>query len=243
MNISGLLRAGFALVCTGFALSATALPITYNFEGMATGGTFVGQTLQGSFTFDVSLMPTPALGNDSTFNQFSGQQPAGQPAPVTAAVTFSGGQFFSLGGGTAFNDGSVVVRKNDCLGISCSSRIDSYGVSGRSVDLDSAALLFRLFVTDFNLADGPGIFPDATAGLDLTQPVNWLANGASVTGIVGLGTDLGFGTTSLGGPYADFTLTSITPVPEPEIYAMLAAGLGLMGWVGRRKKLKESAAA
>jgi hypothetical protein len=28
----------------------------------------------------------------------------------------------------------------------------------------------------------------------------------------------------------------ITPVPEPEIYAMMAAGLGLMGWVARRRK-------
>jgi hypothetical protein len=27
-----------------------------------------------------------------------------------------------------------------------------------------------------------------------------------------------------------------SPVPEPEIYAMLAAGLGLMGWTARRRK-------
>jgi len=27
-----------------------------------------------------------------------------------------------------------------------------------------------------------------------------------------------------------------TPIPEPEIYAMLGAGLGLMGWVARRRK-------
>lgn len=27
-----------------------------------------------------------------------------------------------------------------------------------------------------------------------------------------------------------------TPVPEPEIYAMMGFGLGLLGWVGRRRK-------
>jgi hypothetical protein len=38
------------------------------------------------------------------------------------------------------------------------------------------------------------------------------------------------------------TLTILTPVPEPEIYAMMGLGLGLLGWAGRRNRLKESAA-
>jgi len=37
--------------------------------------------------------------------------------------------------------------------------------------------------------------------------------------------------------------TVVAAVPEPEIYAMMAVGLGLMGWVGRRKRLKEAASA
>ena len=36
---------------------------------------------------------------------------------------------------------------------------------------------------------------------------------------------------------------NVSPVPEPEIYAMMGVGLGLLGWVARRKKSKESAAA
>jgi len=31
------------------------------------------------------------------------------------------------------------------------------------------------------------------------------------------------------------------PVPEPEIYAMMGVGLGSLGWMGRRKKLKAAA--
>jgi len=38
-----------------------------------------------------------------------------------------------------------------------------------------------------------------------------------------------------GGSYGG-TLQVTTPVPEPEIYAMMAAGLGIMGWIGRRRK-------
>lgn len=36
---------------------------------------------------------------------------------------------------------------------------------------------------------------------------------------------------------ATFQLTTaVTAVPEPEIYAMVGLGLGMMGWVGRRRK-------
>jgi hypothetical protein len=38
------------------------------------------------------------------------------------------------------------------------------------------------------------------------------------------------------------SFASVAAVPEPEIYAMMGIGLGLMGWVGRRKRLKESVA-
>jgi hypothetical protein len=39
---------------------------------------------------------------------------------------------------------------------------------------------------------------------------------------------------------ADFTAPVMTPVPEPEIYAMLGAGLGLMGWVARRRRQRNA---
>ncbi len=38
------------------------------------------------------------------------------------------------------------------------------------------------------------------------------------------------------GQIPNTTAFSITPVPEPETYAMMLAGLGLMGWVARRRK-------
>jgi probable HAF family extracellular repeat protein len=36
---------------------------------------------------------------------------------------------------------------------------------------------------------------------------------------------------------------AVTGIPEPETYAMLLAGLGLLGWQARRRKLREAAAA
>lgn len=36
---------------------------------------------------------------------------------------------------------------------------------------------------------------------------------------------------------------NVSPVPEPEIYALLGVGLGFLGWAARRKKSKENTAA
>jgi hypothetical protein len=49
-----------------------------------------------------------------------------------------------------------------------------------------------------------------------------------------------FVTLTTSATWAKFTEVT-SPVPEPEIYAMLGMGLGLMGWAARRRKLKETA--
>ena len=48
---------------------------------------------------------------------------------------------------------------------------------------------------------------------------------------------------SAGGSNGGSNTGSVAAIPEPEIYAMMGAGLGLIGWIGRRKKLGRSAAA
>lgn len=66
----------------------------------------------------------------------------------------------------------------------------------------------------------------------------------------GSGSDVAgtFPLTNFFGPAADRNFFSagnmvVAVVPEPEIYAMMGLGLGLIGWMGRRKKLKEVPAA
>ncbi len=61
---------------------------------------------------------------------------------------------------------------------------------------------------------------------------------ANVTSI-GIPTDAFNGGDTIG--IDNFAITSaaqVTPVPEPEIYAMVGMGLGLMGWVRWRRKLQ-----
>ena len=49
-------------------------------------------------------------------------------------------------------------------------------------------------------------------------------------------TNLAFNQTNPTGLRVEFQSSSVTAIPEPEIYAMLAAGLGLMGFVARRRQ-------
>lgn len=66
---------------------------------------------------------------------------------------------------------------------------------------------------------------------------NWVIYSVQVVGTGGLD-QLKFQATgtsdSYGGSLDAISIT--TPVPEPEIYAMMVAGLGLMGFVARRRK-------
>jgi hypothetical protein len=90
------------------------------------------------------------------------------------------------------------------------------------------------------LADGqqhrfrrPGVhghqprFPVTNGDQSFNQSVQFTAlAGAKITSLVFSSTDNAFES-------ANF---SITPIPEPETYALMMAGLGVMGFVARRRR-------
>lgn len=45
-----------------------------------------------------------------------------------------------------------------------------------------------------------------------------------------------FGTAAIGGIYSGNVQVAAAPIPEPETYAMLLAGMGLLGFIARRRK-------
>jgi hypothetical protein len=115
-----------------------------------------------------------------------------------------------------------------------------------------------------NNANGPAFpvwFDIAVAGGDIAGWAIYLEGGVPGFGfpLISLGGTLagthGFttGDFSAWGPYASGSTSRVgswtsptspvAAIPEPEAYVMLTVGLGLIGWAGRRKKLKECAAA
>lgn len=81
-------------------------------------------------------------------------------------------------------------------------------------------------------ANGGPWSPNTSIGL-IGQNMSVLGNTYSFV----LGYNDSAGLASLG-DWDDFVVgvNFASPAPEPEVYGMLAAGLGLLGWVGRRRK-------
>jgi hypothetical protein len=78
--------------------------------------------------------------------------------------------------------------------------------------------------------------------LESEQPVPANTNNDGIYGIFNLGTSIYAGIDSYNGDQVFASVNeSVAAVPEPETYAMLLAGLGLLGFMARRRKQKYAA--
>ena len=148
---------------------------------------------------------------------------------------------------TAFAAGGGVVGAGSFL--------DTYLFSLATSGLQESSVVVAINLFTSNIANGSySLFSTADYGaatfLDDVQRGSWSFDGTSgstVNTVTNLASgNYYFAVSGVGGAGGGQYLlnSSVTaPIPEPEIYAMLGVGLGLLGWVGRRKKLKEAAAA
>lgn len=105
--------------------------------------------------------------------------------------------------------------------------------NGPPVDPYGATNWFSMNGTDIDYSNFGTLAPLRTASLYYDQSHSY--SDASINGVA----LVGHGAFDAG----RWSLTSVTPVPEPETYAMLLAGLGLLGFAARRRKQKVAAAA
>jgi len=146
---------------------------------------------------------------------------------------------YSLIAGTAFYTGAVGAMKVDAL-----ERFATALLPSVNTKMESGAFQLALWEIvgessgSYTLDSGNFVVGAASNGAkELAQ--TWLTNlnsGAYSANAMTLGVwkDVGGRTQDLG---------LFTPaIPEPEIYAMMGIGLGLLGWAARRRKLKDAAA-
>jgi len=94
--------------------------------------------------------------------------------------------------------------------------------------------LFNTLTVNSSGGGSPQIFTAAGMGFLVTNGDQSFNQLVQFTGLAGsLITSLVFSSNQDAFEVARF---STTPIPEPETYAMMLAGLGLMGFVARRRK-------
>jgi hypothetical protein len=156
------------------------------------------------------------------------------PAAFAQSCTSNTGLETLGSGNTLFGNWfSSAQTFSDCYSFTLASASDVSGLTAAidlsikfDVDVDSVTLLGGGLGSQSLTADtGEFSFDNLTAG------VYQLVVSGDVSRVANFGTLLGVG---YGGAISASAITA--PVPEPETYAMMAMGLGLIGWVSRRRR-------
>jgi len=227
---------------TGFTTPVTGVP-TPDATGQVTGGVLHANTgvaasaqvqLDAAILSLNSLASTGALGGNINGTYAPGVYDGGAGL-LTGALTLDGTGSsadvwvfrFQSTLTTAATGSSVTV-----VNLDNGSSAGIYWVVGSGATLNGPTFAGNVLAqttisSDGNLTLGCGRLLSATSNVTLIGDT--ISAGCAGT------TGSGSGGFDQGNPAA--------PIPEPEIYAMMAVGLGMLGWVGRRKKLKEAAAA
>ena len=216
------------LAVVGFGSPAFAAPVTYNFIGTITGASgiygsavAVGNAVTGTYTFDLAAANAVSGTIGSTSTSWTAQRYGGVPWLTTAPSTVvfsSSAQLGALHVSTSllpFGDSSMI-----------------YG-HGQYYDAFMAAYPGPTTntYTRANLNIGPG----SNTGSPFTGDGLPILLGHS-----GVGSFVSASSAEYS--RVDFTVTSLTPaIPEPETYAMMLAGLGLLGFAARFRKQKSVA--
>lgn len=175
----------------------------------------------------------PAFANVQTFNLNWSGASFGNGASATGSISFdtallNNPGFTSFPGMTGLSALSVTVTGssggNGTFGLSDYSTF-FINTAGGTLDLNSP----WIGQNTPGGVWGPLAFPTTVGDL------NMFSSGASVNAPSGSSI---FTLLTAGGD--SMLLTSVAPVPEPETYAMLLAGLGMMGVAVKRRKAKQA---
>ena len=149
--------------------------------------------------------------------------------------------------GTNITDWTLTLAAPNLRGgspsvISFGSALTTF-LSGSATTATLSQLLF-----DFSIPDSIFLLQGSNTNFWCLETANLNCTGAGAGEHMGQNAQGGLvaQTALYSGPVVLGTVSSpppVSPVPEPEIYAMMGLGLGLLAWIGRRKKLSQTAAA
>ena len=172
------------------------------------------------------------LVSNGGFESFTG-------GPVSGYVTVNAGDT-SLTGWTVGAASVDVVNGN--YGAITGNSIDMLGTPGPgSLEQTLATVAGQHYTLNFDLSENSNAAPQLYVSLNNgATPMLYTGTGTpqhySLDFTAGASTMLTFTSATSGNSGAVLDNVSVMAVPEPETYAMLLAGLGLMGFIARRRK-------
>jgi hypothetical protein len=148
--------------------------------------------------------------------------------PLAAAALLAlSASAFAAGGSLGAIDDSTVVIGNPAVATPFFFDTYTFTLADASTVFGGA---FSFGITNFSAVLQDDSF--ATVGTDAN-----LGDGFSFEGLAAGSYALSFlGFSNAGGAYGGVVSAVSTPVPEPETYAMLLAGLGMIGFMVRRRR-------
>ena len=234
------------------ALSASvvltlALPVLANARNVTAFGPNLivnGDAENGLGSSDGSNVSVPDWTTSSNFTAVaygsSDYLPANSPGP-----TDRGSNFFAGGPSNASSSATQTISlASDSAGINTgTTQFNLSGWFGGYSSQDDYASLTATFynsrgdaLDSMNIGGISAADRNGVSGLSYRETSDFVPIGATSVG-------MSLNMTRLNGSYNDgyadnlsFSVSSVSAVPEPETYAMLLAGLGLMGFMSRRRQ-------
>lgn len=183
-----------------------------------TGGDLVGQTFTMTLTVDANTLPAVDIGAD-----YSVHQNYTDTAVSWGEVTINGHTFSWRNDGSS----SIVSRRNpanDWHGAS----IDAWGIADNGLHVYASTSVYSWYN---RFLDSTDITQATTFDLD-----DFYMRGESYVSVYApTGAPRGFVFVA---NQLDTAVWSVSPVPEPDAYAMMAAGLVLVAGLGRRRSMR-----
>lgn len=176
--------------------------------------TLTGWTIVGG---EIAVLKTPNAYNvtasaGSNFLDLAGYSNAGFPKGVSQVLNgLTVGQTFAFSMDLGIRNGACVGGANNCHGpVSASA-----GIGSTSQTFTEAS--------------------DVAGNVWGTFGFNFVATSSSMTLTI-LGLSLPAGNAYIGLDNVSVVPGAVNPVPEPETYALMLAGLGVVGWAARRRR-------
>lgn len=244
MKKSQLIQWGLIAALTSTSLAANATANTFNtIYGTNFGGS---NTYTATFLGDIDATFTAKVGNaDGKFtykNAQDGYQGVGVSPKTGSDKTYGE---IDIGESINASFSSAITIRNFTLGLlfdgpEYNDVNEKAQITATFLDNSVHTYSFTSTGTNTGLWTGSGSFVNlsvATNGMgavwSFSNPFgDALVKSLSFTAVQGVCGSAGGACTN----QSDYTLISVSAVPEPETYAMFLAGLGLMGFVARRRK-------